>query len=245
MSDLSMYNFDFEENTKWQKVLDLTHAVWKVVDLSVESNVLKNKIKDLASEILTKYTGYVSNENINEDAMIRLIDDLLALLSLAQKTSNLREINFLILKNEYKKIKFYMLSDAETNKLNGKRESEPPVSRETEEIKEEVKKERYESNPTESFKKDFDNEEVSFTKETFKAEPAETKENKLSDRQEIIMNFFKERRDEKVRLRDVKKFFPKYTDRTIRNDLKGLCDAKLILRSDGRGQGSFYYLNRK
>ena len=66
--------------------------------------------------------------------------------------------------------------------------------------------------------------------------------NRLSERQEVIIDFFKKGGDEKVRLKDIKKFFPDYTSRTIRNDLKGLCDIGLVLRSNGKGQASFYYL---
>ncbi|MBI3671402.1 hypothetical protein HY249_01245 [Candidatus Azambacteria bacterium] len=226
-----MYNFDFEENTKWQRALDLTHAVWKVLDLSVESDLLRDKIKDLSSEILTKYTAYLSEDESNGSEIVLSIDSLIALLSLAQKTSHIREINFLILKNEYKKIRFYIASKLESKSLD--QANERSIS----------KKMEGESRPAE--KKNENANARSAKKEEKKEIEFEEDVKELTDRQEVIMKFFNSNQSKRLRLKEAKKFFPSYTDRTIRNDLKSLCEIGVIARSQGRGQGSFYYLERK
>ncbi len=233
-----MYNFDFEENSKWQKALDLTHAVWKVVDVSLESNLLKNKIKDLSSDILTKYTAYISENNYDE-SMTKSIDSLIALLSLAQKTSNIREINFLILKNEYKKIKFYISSKLEISQISqiGDESKREVIEKDVKTKIDKIKK----SHDSPHQEKSSANTNKNNYPKTFKFENSKPN-TKINERQEVIINFFKEGKNEKIRLKDVKKLFPNYTDRTIRNDLKGLCNMGVVLRSNGKGQGSFYYL---
>ncbi|MEK7452817.1 MAG: hypothetical protein AAB614_01130 [Patescibacteria group bacterium] len=241
-----MYNFDFEDNIKWQRVLDLTHAVWKVLDTSIESSILKNKIKDLSSDILTKYTAYISEED-NSHIIITYIDSLVALLSLAQKTSNIREINFLILKNEYKKIRFYISSKLEIkdwNKIDDEVVVKPKIDIQKKDIEKEsfVASENIESvkikDPLDTESKDKLKEQSQIKK------PIQSMQEGLTERQDFIMKFFKESKDGKLRLKDIMKNFSNYTSRTIRNDLKGLCNEEFILRSESRGQGSFYYIKK-
>jgi len=66
--------------------------------------------------------------------------------------------------------------------------------------------------------------------------------NALNDRQKKIMQFFNKRKGENVRLKEVAQFFPDLTDRTVRNDLRDLCMKKMVSRSEGHGQASFYRL---
>jgi hypothetical protein len=251
-----MYNFDFEENEKWKKILELTHAVWKVSDMSLEDQVLKNKIKDISNNILVSYTNHISKEeNGEEREIIFFIDSLIALLSLAQKISSLREINFLILKNEYKKIKFALLARLESKQLNQR------INLEAEEIKKEktidsserifesdnAGKNITEKNPRED-KAGVQNKKVktaeSKPKAKQKKEVSGYVNKNLNQREGMLLNFFKVRKEQQIRLKDVKKLFPKVTDRTIRNDLKDLCNKGFIERSQSKGQGSFYYLTK-
>lgn len=224
-----MYNFDFEENEKWKKTLDLTHAVWRVADLCVENDILKNKIKELSSGILSSYTVYVSEyeENI-EQKILRDVDSLIALLSLAQKTNYIKEINFLILKNEYKKIKFYLRSSMDSKELTAQQERKPAVAASQEN---KVSQKSVIGNHIEKPMQENALGKVTSTN--------------LNHRQEMLLKLFQNRKDSQVRLKDIMQSFPDFTDRTIRNDLKTLCEIKALARSNGRGQGSFYYLIRK
>jgi|GEM_PF-3289813 len=254
-----MYNFDFEENEKWKKTLELTHAVWKVSNMSLEDQILKNKIKDISNDILIKYTSHISDEEEDgEKDLIALIDSLLALLSLAQKISDLREINFLILKNEYKKIKFSLLARLEAKQLNNKINLHNGTLKEKEE-EEEITDEEQEIIPeADAYKENTMIRKVklerpeppvkkvkvpkSEPKPKLKKEKTGYMDKSLSQREGMLLNFFKVRKGQQIKLKDVKKLFPKVTDRTIRNDLKALCNKGFIERSERRGQGSFYYL---
>lgn len=241
-----MYNFDFEENEKWKKTLDLTHAVWRVVDLCVENDILKNKIKELSSEILSSYTVYVSEHEENiEQKILRDIDSLIALLSLAQKTNYIKEINFLILKNEYKKIKFYLRSSMDSKELTAQQErkhtievpQENKVSQKTA-VSDNIEK------PAQGKISDENKIKNNHPRIEIADERKVTIDN-LNHRQEMLLKLFQNRKDSQVRLKDIMQSFPDFTDRTIRNDLKILCEIKALARSNGRGQGSFYYLIRK
>ena len=241
-----MYNFDFEENEKWKKTLDLTHAVWRVVDLCVENDILKNKIKELSSEVLSSYTVYVSEyeENI-EQKILRDVDSLIALLSLAQKTNYIKEINFLILKNEYKKIKFYLRSSMDSKELTAQQEKKPTVASSQENtISKNPVAGNHIKNPAQE--KVLDENKIGHSHSPVKItdEKKVTVAN-LNNRQEMLLKLFQNRKDSQVRLKDIMQSFPDFTDRTIRNDLKILCEIKALARSNGRGQGSFYYLIRK
>jgi len=247
-----MYNFDFEENEKWKKVLELSFAVWKVSDLSLKDQVLKDKIKDISKNILLNYTNYVSeDENGGEREIIFFIDSLIALLSLAQKISSLREINFLILKNEYKKIKFALLAKLEAKQLNQKidqSKEEKALNLQKKIFEPSVGKKDHLSGTNLKEKKEEAvlGRKIKMTevkkKGKQKKEIPKYIDKSLSQREDMLLNFFKVRKDKQIRLKDVKKLFPKVTDRTIRNDLKSLCNKGFIERSQSKGQGSFYFL---
>jgi len=241
-----MYNFDFEENEKWKRALDLTNAVWKVVDISVNSNSLKNKIKDLSQDLLILYTSYISDTSKNnEEILLNNIDSIIALLSLAQKTSALKEINFLILKNEYKKIRFDIYSKLEHRKLldsDNLKGIDNKIEKTDTPIIKDIKRFKEEKAPIESETEIL----IKHNKEReLKYHGNNNNNSGLNERQEKLMRLFKENQNGNIKLRDLKKFFPSITDRTLRTDLKGLCDKGFILRSEGRGQGSFYNLVRK
>lgn len=242
-----MYNFDFEENEKWKKTLDLTHAVWRVADLCVDNDILKNKIKELSSEILSGYTVYVSEgDDTVEKKILKDTDSLIALLSLAQKTNYIKEINFLILKNEYKKIKFYLRAGMESRELekNGKQSvategiRRPAEAPKNSEANRDIVKTIKEKNVSENKIKPVASQTQSIISEK---KPIEN----LNDRQDVLLKLFQSKKDSQVRLKDIMRSFPNFTDRTIRNDLRLLCETGVLARSEGRGQGSFYYLIRK
>lgn len=242
-----MYNFDFEENEKWKKTLDLTHAVWRVADLCVDNDILKNKIKELSSEILSGYTVYVSEcDDAMEKKILKETDSLIALLSLAQKTNYIKEINFLILKNEYKKIKFYLRAGMESREL-GKNSKQSVTATDIQWQEEAPKKSVINRDVIKTVKeKTADENKVKpIINQSAKNASEKIPANNLNDRQEVLLKLFQNKKDSQVRLKDIMQSFPNFTDRTIRNDLRLLCESGVLGRSDGRGQGSFYYLIRK
>ncbi|MBI3684884.1 DeoR family transcriptional regulator [Candidatus Azambacteria bacterium] len=205
---------DFEKTAEWRTLLNLTYAVWRVIDATVENEFLKNRIKQSAADILAEYPNALQDNEKRSDLLER-VRSISALLSLAQKVSNSREVNFLVLKNEYRKASAF---------LSQKVAADKPVV---------IKKQESTSVPFETQKK-----EENQVRAAFDAAGA------LSDRQKKILQFFNTRKDDTIKLKDVMQFFPDFTDRTIRNDLRELCMKKMVVRSDGHGQASFYKLRR-
>ena len=65
----------------------------------------------------------------------------------------------------------------------------------------------------------------------------------LTEREKKIYQFFSEKKGGiRSGLKEIAQVFPDLTDRTVRNDLRALCIKKLVVRSDGHGQASFYKL---
>lgn len=205
---------DFEKSPEWSTLLHLTYAVWRVIDATVESEFLKNKIKHTAAEILAEFP------NAHEDAkkagqLVERMRGVRALLSLAQKVSNSREINFLILKNEYRKVGSLLSQKATHERPVSLPTSAPAVSRRAE----------HSSNAPQE-----------------KPSVVERGNSGLTDRQQKILQLFQKRSGDNIKLKEVMQILPGLTDRTIRTDLRELCMKKFIVRSEGHGQASFYRL---
>ena len=234
---------DFEKTDQWHKLLELTHATWRVADNAIENEFLKNRVKQAAAEILVGYPNALGDRKKTED-LLSSIRSQRALISLAQKTSTSRELNFTILKNEYHKIGMVvtqLMPPAATvagnevkHHLHGasKKEASAASSVMTthrnadgESAKEEVSQKQQE-------------------KETSRAGGAQRTERVevLTEREKKIYQFFSKRKEDKIRLKEIAQVFPDLTDRTVRNDLRALCIKKLVVRSDGHGQASFYKL---
>lgn len=207
---------DFEGIESCQRLLELTQATWRVADLAIENEMLKNKVKQIAMDILAQYPNFL--DDVAASDFYRNINSQIALLSLAQRLSNSQGINFLVLKSEYKKINRNL--PAITSK---------PVNT----IKEEVKTEReVPSTPP-----------VKVNLSVVKNNTVQTTTPQdLNIRQAKIIQIFKKQKTDKIQLKDVIRFFPDLTDRTIRNDLKSLCDKKIVLRIGNYGPSSFYKL---
>lgn len=212
------FNEDFEKTENWDKLLDLTHTVWRVVDLTVESDFLKARIKQSSCDILTQYPSALADSKEMEN-LVKNINVHIAALSLAQKVSRSKEINFLILKNEYKKIIFSLSRKLLTE---GREMTVGDITQ----------------TPAEDNK-------LPPQKPIVKKAPKEDLIDNLNERQSKIVQFFQKKKSDKIKLKDITQFFPKLTDRTIRNDLKDLCKKRIVSRTDGHGQASFYYLIRK
>lgn len=221
------FNRDFEKTENWNKLLDLTHTVWRVADLTIESDFLKARIKQSSCDILMLYPNAIF-ERKGVDDLVKNINTHMAVLSLAQKVSRSKEINFLILRNEYKKIIFSL-----SQKLLDER-SDMTVGNVTSVAVEPVAADENEAGKPPS-------PTPVIVKKSVKEDPI----NNLNERQAKIVQFFQKKKLDKVKLKDITQFFPSLTDRTIRNDLKDLCEKRIVSRTDGHGQASFYYLIRK
>ena len=50
---------DFEKTENWDKLLDLTHTVWRVVDLTTDNDFLRTRIKQSSCDILAQYPSAI------------------------------------------------------------------------------------------------------------------------------------------------------------------------------------------
>lgn len=235
---------DFEKTDQWHKLLELTYAAWRVADIVIENEFLKSKVKQTAAEILVEYPNTLGDRKKMEDLLSRIRSQR-ALLSLAQKTSNSRELNFTILKNEYHKIgtvvvqlmppavttEQYHVSKKEAADVPSVIATHRPMNAEG----------GKETAPQKQQEKEVGNAGETQRTERVAVQRAERVE-VLTDRQKKIFQFFSKRKGEKIRLKEIAQVFPDLTDRTVRNDLRDLCAKKYIVRSDGHGQASFYKL---
>ncbi len=144
------------------------------------------------------------------------------MLSLAQRLSNSQGINFLVLKSEYKKINRLkrQRDEAETENI---KDDAPAAPRQVNAVK--IEKEIHIKTNSQAVKKNT----VSASTD-------------LNIRQTKIIQIFKKQKTDKIQLKDIIRFFPDLTDRTIRNDLKSLCDKKIVSRIGNYGPSSFYKL---
>jgi len=229
---------DFEKTEQWDALLDLTHAVWRVADITVENEMLKDRLKQGAMDILTEYPAAVSGRKNSADVIDRIRSQC-ALLSLAQKTAHgSRQMNFVILKNEYYKI------SALLPQYGSETFPAPHVAKHHSRPHHE---ERRDEQKQHSVSEQVEKPEIAERQEAPAAAPAPVMKkpvvtNTLNDRQKKIMQFFNKRKGENIRLKEVAQFFPDLTDRTVRNDLRDLCVKKMVSRSEGHGQASFYRL---
>ena len=250
---------DFEKTDQWHKLLELTYAAWRVADSAIGNEFLKNKVKQTAAEILVEYPNALGDRKKMEELFSRIRSQR-ALLSLAQKTSNSRELNFTILKNEYHKIGTVVTqlmppaSSAEQHHHAPKKET--PVLSEAERSYK-MQSSEAEGRVAASISRDtliptLDvkvSHRQAHTESVKEAELRKQQEKEagntggaLTERQKKIFQFFSKRKGEKIRLKEIAQVFPDLTDRTVRNDLRDLCTKKCIMRSDGHGQASFYKL---
>lgn len=248
MSSLYLRNavgrVDFEKTEQWDALLDLTYAVWRVADITVESDMLKDRLKRGAMDILSDYPSAVAGR-MNSAEVMDKIRAQCALLSLAQKTAHgSRQMNFVILKNEYYKISA-MLAQQTEDVVRAPRTEKHPAHPQYEEVRSEQAFERsaqvaHSEKPASAHRHDVESVVRASVPAPVikKSAPVSA----LNDRQKKILQFFNKRKEDNIRLKEIAQFFPDLTDRTVRNDLRDLCMKKMISRSEGHGQASFYRL---
>lgn len=236
---------DFEKTDQWHKLLELTYAAWRVADIAIENEFLRSKVKQTAAEILVDYPNALGDRKKMEDLLSRIRSQR-ALLSLAQKTSNSRELNFTILKNEYHKIGTVVVQLMPPAAATEPRHHVP--KKEAVDASSVIATHRPMSAESgkETVPQKQQEKEVGDAGEMQRIERVAVQRSEraevLTDRQKKIFQFFSKRKGEKIRLKEIAQVFPDLTDRTVRNDLRDLCTKKYIVRSDGHGQASFYKL---
>lgn len=231
---------DFEKTEQWDALLELTHAVWRVADVTIDNEMLKERLKRGAMDILTAYPAAVSGQQAASDVMDQIRSQC-ALLSLAQKTVyGSRQMNFVILKNEYYKISAALPQTAPEQRASHLSKYAPRRDEAEDRQKEEQRRVASHEQTMETQPAHIPKQEAPAASAPAARKPVAV--HMLNDRQKKIMQFFNKRKGENVRLKEIAQFFPDLTDRTVRNDLRDLCMRKMISRTEGHGQASFYRL---
>jgi len=223
------------------KFVKITNAVYKILEFFPETEPLKNKAKEKALSIMENLT-LSANRNASKDDWITLkdclpenvekasselskdIEILLSFLKLGKLQGWINDANFLIIYNEYEKIKEEIPQSFPAYKLPQKevlKEDKPAVSNFSPPIKNEgpkvlsqsegLKQDLFFINPTEEKEKEQD-----------------ASENFISKRQNKILKFLKE--NKKAQVMDLKTILADVTKRTIRRDLDDLLKKGSIVR---------------
>lgn len=216
-----------------KKILELTSAVYKVLEFFPESDPLKNKAKERVLAIMENFKLIFgkddwlplkaclpeSKEKI-KNQLLEDVDVLLGYLFIAKNQGWIKTINFFIISNEYEKIKKEVESFSEPNK-------ELPF----------FKKTFLEKSQTEN--------ETQKAQDSQKDKPVTTEKTpvfnfNISKRQAKIIDFLNKNR--KAQVMDLQRILPNITKRTIRRDLDELLRSGKILRM-GEFNQVFYKIN--
>ena len=221
-----LINLGTMENDKFLK---LTNTVYKILEFFPESDPLKNRAKDKALAIMdnlvlvNENSGWASFQK--EKIKVQLSEDIDILLGyfwIAKSQAWLNSVNYLIVANEYEKIKKNISPIIElTLKLPG-----------IEKIS--VLPESAQRTPVEPSASVLSNTEA-------KKEGASVNLFNISDRQKQILEFLQ--KNEKAQVMDLQTVLPDITKRTIRRDLDELLEAGKITRLGDFNQ-IFYQINR-
>lgn len=223
---------DFSYDETWKRAFDLALAVWRVSTFAGDSRdesggkfrdmskeMLKRKLRKLASDVISELAPKKIFDDRPEEKSkvifeaVRKIEGLRAHLRLVQNLKLTKEINCQVLDKEYRLLKEELLKEA----IELARKEAAPFGQKM---------------PVPAIR------------------PASLKLHGTSPAMTVltangngrlgkIVNYIKE--NKVVQLKEVLKFFPEYSEKTVRNDLKQLCGRNFIQRV-GNGAGSCYKL---
>jgi len=209
-----------------EKFLKLTNAVYKVLEFFPESDPLKNRAKDRALVIMdnlalvNENSGWISFQK--EKIKVQILEDidiLLGYLWIGKSQGWLNSSNYLIISNEYEKIKKATSPLQAGDPRPEGREMEPiivPIIEQTQKLPGILDKSpavtgQFDELASISPEANLGGERVS-----------------ISDRQKKILNFLE--KNETGQVMDLQTVLPNITKRTIRRDLDELLEASKIVR---------------
>ena len=203
-----------------KKILELTNAVYKVLEFFPESDPLKNRAKNKVLEIMENFelisgtdgwtplkVCFSETTAKTKKEILKDIDVLLDYFRIAKSQGWLSGINFFIISNEYEKIKKEIEIKPEISQNLPKKETEIFVNSE--------------KTDTQNLPKP-----LIVKKKEVKAESPATFN--ISKRQEKIIEFLN--KNEKAQVMDLQKVLENVTKRTIRRDLDELMKSSRIER---------------
>lgn len=247
----------------WNNIFQLSQAVFRVTHLFPKDEILKRHLRGRITEILYQSSPIFGSKNYEN--MIKEIHDFRSLLFTSKNCNFVNEKNLIVLIREsedlidildQKNREIYIQAQDQNNALqevnfgrkiilqNHQNFSHNLAVASVEEkeflIKKSAPKMSAQPLPT-SIKKVALQVQV----------PTENSRNSsmigfsvLNSRQQKIVDYFNKSMEEKIRLKDIVEGFKNFPPRTLRQDLKVLCDNE-FLDHNGFGPGSFYSLIKK
>lgn len=201
-----------------KKLSDLTLAVYRVTGLFPQGEASIHRIRERAMEILEDVTFFhtIREKDVSgkKDLLLAIeakINALLGLFKVVRAQHFVKELNFDILEWEYREL----LSRVETQ-----RDNHFPAFRKEEKGEEENALYKIETGA-------WPDESIADVLSTF------------NNRQQQLIGFFKN--NNSARLKEITRIFPDVSEKTIRNDLKVLCE-KHLLQLNGKAPQSYYSL---
>jgi len=229
-----------------EKFLKLTNVVYKVLEFFPESDPLKNRAKDKALIIMdnlvlvNETSGWASFQK--EKIKVQLLEDieiLLGYLWIGKTQKWLNSVNYLIIANEYEKIKKELgliigptiESIQESDKILEEHFDQPVTTSVQQDL---IELSDTEPNITDN--PEFDDKEGDILNDDNVDLPVKI------NRQKIILEYLsKNKRAQVMALQTV---LPDVTKRTIRRDLDELLESGKIVRTGGFNQVSYQLSDR-
>lgn len=219
---------DFEQAQKKQTSnwVKLTNAVYKILEYFPESDPLKNRAKDKALLIMenlvsiNEVEGWISFSKEKTKIIVsEEIDILLGYLWIGKTQKWLNSANYMIIVNEYEKIKKALKPAINFEKI---------VAQENV-----VKESKIIEDVVTATPPILENKKVENTKKEIASVLINTEASKMASisippRQEKIIDFLG--KNEKAQVMDLQKILPDVTKRTIRRDLDELMESGKIVR---------------
>jgi hypothetical protein len=221
----------FKENETWLKLFEITMAVYRVTEQFPKDEILKIQIRGAANKLFAYYSQKFLNNHPNEDHLEELLGSvsyLRSLLLVAKENKFSKDVNFIVLDQEYK---FFM--DVASKEIISKKQKEnSPKNDEQAEL----------SRVNFIEKKNVPAIAPSIQK-TY-ASVRGMAQGEFNERQQKIVGIFRERMDTRMRLNEVAKFLPDFSARTVRKDLSILCARGVINKNGSFGKNSFYWVSQ-
>lgn len=247
----------------WDNIFQLSQAVFRVTHLFPKDEILKRHLREKITEILYQSSPIFGSKNYGN--MIKEIYDFRSLLFTSKNCNFVNEKNITILIGECGKL--IEILDQKNRENHDRIQDQNGSVREVDFGRKIMLQDHYDFSQNLAVASVEENEflaKKSTPKISAKPTVASTKKvalsvqdqadnsgnssmigfSALNSRQQKIVDYFSKSIEEKIRLKDITESFKNIPPRTLRQDLKDLCDNGLLARN-GFGPGSFYLLLKK
>lgn len=243
-----------------QQVFNITAALYKVTERLSVDEPLRNRLRERGVELMMIVQDVFSGKTVNSDIQAILkqeIDNICFLLEFGRFCTSINPTNFSVLVQSYQSlwrvidniIKISLESSSEESlqkllsgindpvdaKIKPAQKMSPESGTEVQEVKKETSDTMINHEKSEMVGEKISNQNGAGDKNFF---------GKQLVRQQKIISILEEKSLNEFQLKDVLNEFPNFNEKTVRNDLKVLCESG-ILERNGAGRSSVYKVIRQ